>query len=366
MIRDVLRYCVPLLALLVHEAALAQTRTVTGAPACDSCRIQLDRTVRIGERSDSVGIAGLPRVALGARGNFYVISDLLPTAGALVYDSAGRHQGTLGREGSGPGELRQAVRIATNSPGQVFLQDPYGTVHVFGPDGHFMQSLPGIAPALTNMAVIGDSMLALPTRSRPRTAPDRPVQLYGTRSGRWLLGIGPREDLVGSTPPTIASVAASASGAVWIVRVPDEIQLWSLNGSRLATLSWSRDWLRFAGVARLPPENAYVLHDVWEDPANGLLWVVSVFDDPDAANDPPPGRAGQPIPRGALDPSRLNAAKNSVVSVLDPRSGRIVAHLRLDEAIYEFLRDGRIVTMRENADGHQELVILSLRLIGYD
>lgn len=83
---------------------------------------------------ESFYVVSRDRVSAGPDGAIHVLD-----GGAhrvVVFDSAGRHLRTVGREGGGPGELQMPVGLAVDSAGVVGVWD-YGKPGIvrFGPDG---------------------------------------------------------------------------------------------------------------------------------------------------------------------------------------------------------------------------------------
>jgi len=83
-----------------------QTRVVIGSrPACPDCVLGLERVVTLGTESGPGALMGEPReVHRDSRGRYYV-TQYGDQATILVFDSLGRYQELLGKEGGGPREF---------------------------------------------------------------------------------------------------------------------------------------------------------------------------------------------------------------------------------------------------------------------
>lgn len=353
-----------LLLVMAAPPAAAQNLTVSGEPVCAGCRIVQTGSVALGSIDDDESSAGLPRVVAGVDSVLYAVSDLLPTAGAMMYAADGRHIGRMGRPGSGPGEVRHVMRLAVAPDGKLILHDLANGPQVYAPSREFVRSLRQMPVSTTNLVVMADSLLAVVAPTRPASAPSHPIQLYSLHTGEFVRGTGPESDLQPGSPRPVTRVAPSADGTVWAIEPPHRLSRWDVNGRRLGQIEWNPDWLLrvnpvFRGVAS---EYAHVLDDAWEDASRQLLWVSSVVDDPRHRGSTPPVRPGEPFPRDYFTPARLNRVKTSIISVVDLRRGEVIAHLEIDALVYQFLNDGRIVLMYEDSTGYQWIEIVTLTL----
>lgn len=340
---------------------------VSGVPSCGTCEVRVRSRVILGSRSDSVGIAGLSNVAAGGSGEFYVVSPFMPTAGALTYDSAGVLLGTLGRSGNGPGELSQAMKVATTRSGDILIQDLRGAIHVFDPAGHFQRVVRGIPSSPADITAVGDSLVAVPEVLRQAEGSYRhEIRVYELHSGRFVVALG---DGI-TTSPGITDVATARSlSEVWLVDSPMEFSLWSLDGRHQSTLKWDPGWARHLGGVFAKSESAEPLtraRSLWQDSATGLLWVATVLQDPSKPDPFRPVEPGSPLPRDYFSPARLAASFDAIISVLDPSTGEVIVHQRLslpNSVAQAFLDDGRLTAIHEDADGYMSVQILTLRLI---
>ena len=153
------RACLPLLAILLvviigacdSGADGAATTTVdtlaTGtivvrnapAGAREMAGWRLERVVRIGA-ADGAGPSVFGRVsdvAVGPDELVYVLDG--QAREVRVFDLAGRHVRTIGREGEGPGELRGPYALAHDARGRLWVADERARRYsLFGPDGAFV------------------------------------------------------------------------------------------------------------------------------------------------------------------------------------------------------------------------------------
>ena len=86
--------------------------TVTAATQlCAGCTVEFEPTNTLGAAEDPAGVGVLADVLdMGPQG--YLVSSEVLGGVVIVYDSEGRYQRELTREGDGPGELRGEPRFA--------------------------------------------------------------------------------------------------------------------------------------------------------------------------------------------------------------------------------------------------------------
>lgn len=99
-------------------------------------RLVLDRTIQPADRTPGELIAPSGMV-VDTRGRIFVL-DQKPAV-IKVFDSTGSFAGTIGREGSGPGEFRNGMFMIARDT--LLVQDPnQSRATTFGPDGRFLKT----------------------------------------------------------------------------------------------------------------------------------------------------------------------------------------------------------------------------------
>ena len=113
--------------------------TVTAATQlCAGCTLEFEPTDTLGAREDPAGVGMLADVLdLGNQG-YLVSSDALGGV-VIVYDSEGRYQRELTREGDGPGELRGEPRFAMGAGGIALWGGP--RLHLYSHDLGFSRTV---------------------------------------------------------------------------------------------------------------------------------------------------------------------------------------------------------------------------------
>ena len=107
---------------------------------CAGCTVEFVPADTLGAREDPAGVGFFAEVLdMGDRG--YLVSSEALGGVAIVYDSEGRYQRELTREGDGPGELRAEPKFAIG-PGGIGLFEPNGPrVHLYSNDLSHMRTV---------------------------------------------------------------------------------------------------------------------------------------------------------------------------------------------------------------------------------
>jgi hypothetical protein len=267
-----------------------------------------------------------------------------------MYDPNGRLVRELGRAGQGPGEFGRISRL-TVGPGD--------TIHIFELNRHSV-----LAPGLAGFVSV--DQLPVPPRYVAFLADGRMIVqnmvVNQQGIGEPMHLIGPRGEIehsfggMGPWRPTeiyqsLRAIAPASGNRVWAARNPEyRIELWDPNGTRpILTLVRDADWFR--------PWSESDLHDslqtlqrphltsVSEGP-DGLLWTIIARPDPAWK---PPERRGE-IPVRDLD---TDAMFNTIIEVLDPESGRLIASAEHQKSVSNFMgASGMVYTKREDLEGN--------------
>jgi hypothetical protein len=366
--------------LLVHAlTAHAQPETVLAGPAsCRECRVELEQIVVLG---DSIGPGMLQEqsvLATDGRGRFYVTSPDDPTI--AVFDGGGRFLRRVGRRGQGPGEftmrptmlfgLRDTLYAITGGTRRMTVFSPEyevvrtGTLsHSFSTavrlqDGRFL--LAGVSPQAETMGNPlhlvdheGASVLSFGATpgARDLAGADRPV-----RPGRVSRAV---------VRDAARRIAPPVGPTVWMAKLDEYVlEQWNLEGRKLAQITRQVSWFppnvqlppnATGATHRLPPE----LQSLSEDKA-GFLWTLSTVPDgawrPRTFPDHPTG--------GTYTPDSLrHKLSDSVIEVLDPARGVVLATRTFDTLFTAFIAPDLLVSFTEDAAGNPRYVVWRARLV---
>ena len=131
--------------------------TVTAATQlCAGCTLEFEPTDTLGSTADPAGGGLLAEVlGMGDQG-FLMSSDALGPV-VIVYDSEGRFQRELTREGDGPGELRGFPELAMG-PGGILIHEQFApSLHLYSSDLEFTRTfrVPGVAGSVQSDPLTG-------------------------------------------------------------------------------------------------------------------------------------------------------------------------------------------------------------------
>ncbi len=133
--------------------------TVSAIQLCAGCTVAFEPMDTLGAAEDPAGVGSLAEVLhLGDRG--YLASSGILGGVVIVYDSQGRYQRELTREGEGPGELLAPPHFASG-PGGILMLEPGTTrLHLFSPDLDFIRTFQvpgarGVGPVQPDPATDG-------------------------------------------------------------------------------------------------------------------------------------------------------------------------------------------------------------------
>ncbi len=333
---------------------------------CARCRIVSRVVATLGGASDSAGLAGLPQSVFADRlGRYWV----LPGAGVpMVFDSAGRFAQTVGTRGGGPGEFNWPFDAVSLPGDSVLILDRAGPrAVVVGPGLRPARSIrltwplgPAVALAwpgtmLANGNVGTPDGAGWPLHRVAMLGPDAHVAAsFG--SGKGLLRPGRYSELA-------MRLAPSRDGRVWAAYVQAyRLELWSGDGNRPTILERRPDWFSpeagsEAGNPNTPPPSSIA---AIQEGSDGLLWVFVRV----AAR----GwrSAWHNVPEGAREVgARQIAVENlfaTVIEVIDPARGRVVARTRLEQMVLSALPGGRVACYGVRPTGEPEVTVLLLRI----
>lgn len=352
-------------ALLVPGLGAQQRLLIPEPVACSTCRIVVSDSVALRDSSERAAVAPVT-VRRDPSGRYWVFRTDEPLA--HLYSAQGRFVNVVGRSGSGPGEYRGAYDV---------------------------------------LALPGDSLLVLDFNERRGTVLDASLRAVRTIP----LTLAPRNAIVAAWPGVILANASGAqdAGASRSLRVldfsrspvatvrefgppdgelpsqygfvrqhltaPRRGRLWASGAAGYALYQWTtagaleRSWYRepewlpqprvtSLGSPTIAP--TAMIGGISVDSA-GLLWVFARI----------PGRTwrdGWPrVAPGTMEVrSRdivMDKLYTTLIEVIDPAKGRVVARQARDEYIVNALPDAGAVFYRTDADGYARVVIRRLGLV---
>ena len=363
--------CVVFAALAAPLGAQDSVVVVPDAPVCAACSLDISAMVELGDR-EGPGIIGGPnmvgetaRVARSHDGDYYVAA-ALGDGRLLRFSPDGVFQDGIGRAGEGPGEYVLPVLLAGSADDLTILDVvPFRLTNIRGGEVT-TTSLPVRGHT---WAVLADGRHIYSGLSHERKGAGQPLHLYDVASGRVTRSFGGEGVRVDPGPRrgrARLSVAAAADGNIWVARENRyRIDKWSPDGDHIKRIErdapWFRPWEDWPGsdyeVRPLP-----VIMGVG-DWGNDLLMVVVKLADAD-------WRPIQPtrILQGheMLFPEEEEKIYDTVIEVLDIRSGTVLARTRVDAKVRGLVGQDGFHSFAEHSElGEPKIVVWSVALSGY-
>ena len=157
--------------------------TVVGVTQlCAGCTVEFEPLDTLGARDDPAG-AGLIAELMPMGDDGYLMSSDVLGGTVVVYDSEGRFQRELTREGDGPGELRGFPEFAMG-PGGILLHEQFApSLHLYSSDLEFIRTfrVPGAAGSIQPDPATGVGWSA----TWEAAAGPRPVSCSSIQVRRW-------------------------------------------------------------------------------------------------------------------------------------------------------------------------------------
>ena len=336
-------------------AARSEITEISGAVGCAACEIIAEEAVVLSGPASA--FVEWPQSAwTDSRGRILLAQpnkQVLPA----VFAPDGEFLQHIGGEGEGPGEFRYAAHLAAGAHDSVWIADwGTGRLSIFGPDFRFARSFP-VPSSLGSLALLpeGDLITVAPSFDGGKEVV--PIQRWD-REGDRFAGYGPPVKQSSGYEHQYL-VAAARNGGFWAIRLWGRLLLLRVDSTGEETWYERRpEW--FQGIpagATSADQGVSRAWAIWEDAA-GLVWIVFkvAAESSDIVMDTVrPEGVPVAVPR---DP---DAAYDTMVEVLDPRRGELVAAHRFPELLTVSAGPGRLIRVLETDAGLRVSVVV-LRL----
>lgn len=308
------------------------------APTCSTCRIDVGPAIHIlaGPRT---GLTGYP-MSLAWDGNDRLFVTQ-PATGEMVwvFDPASGRVDTVGREGSGPGEMRRPSLVAVASGDTLYILDPpTGRISVFDPRFRFVRSARAPVEAYDLKWLPSWKQLLVGALVRD---PDRfglPFHLFDVL-GNHVNSFGDRVEVDRDPASSIRRLAVPhPDGGIVAASVVARyrIERWTPQRALAARFALDDRLLARPPAAASgmpgPVPQLTALH--LAEPST--LWVLVLMADRDWAAGIDASGAGKDHWR--VDDRRPRRYWDTVLDVLDLDRARVITQRRLDEACVAFDR----------------------------
>lgn len=325
---------------------------IASSPRCSSCAIRLRPVATVGGAQDRVLLSLFSTLTWASWGEYYAAPMAEPGLVA-VYDRTGKQVGSLGRQGSGPGEFHAIQGIVPTARGGVLVNDgPRITlVDRSGRPRHSAQLRAGVGAL--NIEALPDSRFVL-NNFRALAVPRLLLFDTGLKEvrplGRALSQTVPDRDALTMV------LAAGDSGTIIALQALYSyvVEVWDTAGILKRTFVRDAEWFRPYNLAerlrrgpRSPPLPS--INSAYCDGAE-LLWVTGVVADPNWKPREAVGAPYRPVPASALDVAYGRTHYDTMLEALDLKRGLLLATLRLDD-VASFVGGGLLAWKQEDDNG---------------
>lgn len=334
---------------------------IDGDPSCSRCTITALQVAVLGDEQD--GIVG-PNfvIARDDQGRYLVAIPQNPSR-IQVFDSTGTHLATVGRRGQGPGEYSRVSRLAIID----------GRIHVFDSPARRRTVLDSTFAVLRTSPIPGQplSLAAFPRDTLVVNTSIRTQDLLGftlhvlAPDGRVVRSMGFSEGVrFDFRTSDFRQIAGASDREFWAAHTTEYIlEKWNLAGQRLGVIQVEADWLPgYVGNCCTvdpdePPEPALRSLRVDE---RGRLWVLGTVHDAQW-HEAVVERAG-----GAYWVDDWDRFFDSIVDVIDPGSGELIARQRFDEYFTKWAGPGLVASNMLVEGVYPRIRVTRLRLVAPD
>ena len=306
--------------------------------------ITLESMTTFGATAGAGTMATWPRVSARHAGGYRI---LVPQPGGvaalpLAYADDGRLLGPLAATGDSVGGFREPLFTRIGPGDSLWLFDNAQRVLVFSPNRNWVRTIPLLVGPWD--AVVGaDGRTLISSSSSERPFPLLLITATGAIE-REFPG-----DSVSQSIHSPRRVIRAPDGSWWTMPMQFRYRLehWDTTGVLLGVIERTPKWFPPYTRAYSPsPDHAPspMLMDAWFDAA-GRLWVLGKAADPKWA-------AGLTTPRdSASSIEDADLVYDTVLEVLDPASGALLAQTRFDVSYPFAVEPGVVMRVRTTANG---------------
>ena len=324
-----------------------------------ACGVELREVLRLGAPDDPGTIGSRPEITRTSAGE-YIVASVENRGQLLVFDEEGGFRDRFGQGGDGPGEFRVPGRIRVGPDGSLWVLDLVNRrITQVSQEG-------GLLETTDVRSLHGLDFVTLGAGERHAVSGFGEIDDALSATTHVIDSDGIRHTSLGAVPVASwvvnffrAPIALDGQGAVWTTRVGEYgFEAWDPEGGSepVARLGGSPQWFDPGPPQPGAPVSApapSIVISLRID--RGLLWAGTwVADENREAN-----AAAAPSP---LDLDRL---LDTILDVIDPASGALIARTRRDEALRGTGDDQLLFGVREEG-GIARAVIFEPALAGPD
>lgn len=333
-------YFVARIASAIRVVAIPAAVVLSGCVDRELAPIRLEPMMTIGATDGDGTIATWPRVSARHPLGYRIV---IPQPGSvpsppLVYADDGAFIGPLGVQGEGPNTFVEPLFTRIGPGDSLWIFDGARRVLLFSPERTFVRTIPlPISP--WDAVVLAGGRIAV----TPATFGDPLPWLLLDANGALIREVGESDTLV----PSPRRIFAGRDNSVWIVAMTHRWRLehWDLSGQRLQSLDEAPGWFTpheelLSPSPDRPPQP--LVQDGWVD-QEGRLWIIGKVADANWQDG-----IGDPVD-GASPIADADRAYDTIIAVLDPVTGAVIAEARFDAA-YPFMAEPGVLMRVSTTD----------------
>ncbi len=304
-------------------------------PSCDSCAIWLDLIVEFGDQNDDGIVMSRWMAPYALRDGKWASMDARDPGAFRFYDASGQYTHRIDALGQGPGEYRGVAGIFPTSDGYLIYDRGLGRLSWVSNEFEFLDSRSFPVLAL-RMEMLPNGDLVYNAVSPSPAARGHLIHVADTAGNPKAVfgGDGRPIDLRMGDHTLHRVIEVAADGTIWTSRLDRyELTAYSPRGDTLRVLTRSADWFQPDAGTSVPvdrllsqPPKPRIVNIVSDD--HGLLWVLIHVPDKRWIDAVRNRRLPTEVPED-------NGYLDSVIEVLDPAAGQLLARIRVPEAIRE-------------------------------
>jgi hypothetical protein len=289
--------------------------------------IERVRIARIGDREGPGVLPEWTGVLVDTRGNFLAFR----AAEVVRFDSGGRFDRSFGRPGKGNGEF-SSIDAAVLMFGDTLhvLEPTTQRETIVSPELELVRVTPFPSIQLNRAAAGPEGSMVITGFGMPFTRTNQPLQtIHIVRNGSIVRSFGGDTGAPGNT---VRVLTHAREGRFWTARLTrNMLELWDTSGAQLRTIERKASWFpRWSRVGGDPNPRPPMIYAVQEDSAGRLWMIVNVVDT-------------LPSER-RKELARLDDRYDTIVEVLDPLTGKLLASRRFPEYFDAFAGPGIVAT----------------------
>ena len=312
------------------------------ADEADECTVQLREVLRLGDPGDPGTIGSRPEITRTAAGE-YIVASVENRGQLLVFDADGAFLEAFGGNGDGPGEYRVPGRMRPGSDGSLRILDLVNRrITRVSPDG-------GLLETTDIRSLHGLDFVTLAAGERHAVSGFGQIDDRLSATTEIVDSDGVRLASLGAVPVASwvvnffrAPVAVDGQGRVWTTRAGEYgFEAWDPGGGSepIAHLTGEPDWFDPGPPQPGAPVSApapSIVISLRVD--RGLLWAGTWVADENREA----GAVATP------SPLELDRLLDTMLDVIDPASGALIARTRRDEALRGTGDDALLFGVRED------------------